>query len=234
MSKTKNSQQANSKDTVQSVESTLSKAENFIQQNQKKISYVIGGIVLVILIIVGYNKLILQPKDKEAHEQMFMAEYYFSVDSLDLALNGDGNYPGFYDIVDDYKWTSASRLAHYYIGMILMKQNQFEDAITHLKKFKSKDEILGGMANGAIGDAYVELGDLDQALKYYLRAADKRKNNFVTPIFLSKAAWVYEEQGKFEKAIEVYNRIKTEHFRSYESREADKNIAYLEAKMNKE
>lgn len=234
MSKRTSSSQKKGQEPIESVESTLSKAENFIQTNQKMLSYIIGGIIVVVLAFLGYNKFILQPKEKAAHEQMFMAEYYFSVDSLDLALNGDGNYPGFYEISDDYKRTSASRLAQYYIGMILMKQNQFDDAISHLKKFRSKDEILSAMANGAIGDAYVELGDLSSALTYYLKAANKRKNAFVTPIFLSKAAWVYEEQGKFEDAIKLYKQIKTEYVRSTESRDADKNIAYLEAKLNKE
>ncbi len=232
MSKVANSPK--SKETIESVESTLSKAENFIERNQKMISYVVGGIILVILIILGYNKFILQPKEKSAQEQMFMAEYYFSVDSLELALNGDGKYPGFYEIADDYKWTSAARLANYYIGMTLMKQEKFEEAIPYLKKFRAKDEILSAMANGAIGDAYVELGDLNQALEYYLKAANKRINNFVTPVFLAKAAWIYEQQGKLEEAIDIYKRIKLEHVRTIESRDADKNIAFLEAKLNKE
>lgn len=234
MSKPKNTQKPKGSDTVETVESTLTKVEIFIEQNQKKISYIVGGIILIILIILGYNKFISQPREKAASEQMFMAEYYFSIDSLDLALNGDGNYPGFYEITEEYKWTSAAKLAHYYIGMILMKQNQYEEAIEHLKKFKAKDETLSAMASGAIGDAYVELGDLDNALKYYLKAAEKRPNDFVSPIFLSKAAWVFETQGKYEKAIELYERIKTNHFRSMESMDADKNIAYLEALMNKE
>jgi tetratricopeptide (TPR) repeat protein len=219
---------------IESVESGLTKIEKFIENNQKKISYVVGGIIVIVLAIFGYNKFILQPKEKEAYEQMFMAEYYFKVDSLNYALNGDGTYPGFYDITNDYKWTSAKNLAHYYIGMILMKQGLFEDAIDELENFKSKDQILGAMAKGAIGDAYVELGDLDQALDYYLEAANNRPNFFVTPIFLSKAAWVCEQQGEYQQAIDIYTQIKTEHFRSFESREADKNIAYLEAKLNME
>ncbi len=234
MAKVKNNPNPKSQNPLETQENTFSKAERFITENQKMITYVVGGIVLVILIIMGYNKFIRQPKEIAAHEQMFMAEYYFKVDSLDLALYGDGNYPGFYDIVDEYSWTSASKLAHYYIGMILMKQNDFEEAIVHLKKFKSKDEILGAMANGAIGDAYVELGDLDAALKYYMKAADNRPNFFVTPIFLTKAAWIHEQQGEYEKAIQIYQRIKQEYFRSFEGREADKNIAYLEAIMNVE
>jgi len=232
MAKVKNTQEAKGSTTVESVESGLSKFENYIENNQKKITYIVGGIIVIVLAIFGFNKFILQPKENEAYEQMFMAEYYFKVDSLNYALNGDGTNPGFYDIINDYKWTSAKNLAHYYVGMILMKQGQFEDAIDELKKFKAKDQILGAMAKGAVGDAYVELGDLDHALEYYLSAANKRPNFFVAPIFLSKAAWVYEQQGDYQKAIDTYTKIKTDHFRSFESREADKNIAYLEAKLN--
>lgn len=234
MAKIKNPQTEKGNQSVEAVESTLTKAENFIESNRKVLSWILTGIIVIILAIFGYNKLILQPKIEAANEQMFMAEYYFSVDSLDLALNGDGNNLGFYDIIDEYGRTPAGRLSHYYVGLILMKQGQFEDAIDHLKKFKSKDEILSAMAKGAIGDAYVELGDLDEALEYYLEAANKRPNYFVTPIFLSKAAWVYEEQGELQKALDIYVQIKTEYFRSFEGREADKYIAYLEAKLNME
>lgn len=211
-------------------ESVISKTEAFVENNQKQISYVVIGIIIIILAIMGYNKFIKQPKEKTAYEQMFMAEYYFGIDSLNLALIGDGNYPGFYDIVDDYKYTKAGNLAHYYIGMILMKQKNYEEAISHLKKFKSKDEILSAMANGAKGDAYVELGELDNALDSYLDAAENNPNMFVSPIFFAKAAWVYEQQQKYEKAIDLYKTIKKDFFRSFEGREADKNIAYLEAK----
>ncbi len=234
MAKVKNTQNVKGQAPIESVESGLSKIERFLEENQKKITYIVGGIIVVVLAIFSYNKFILQPKEKEAYEQMFMSEYYFKVDSLDYALNGDGTNPGFYDITSDYKWTSAKNMAHYYIGIILMKQGQFEDAIDELEKFKSKDQILGAMAKGAIGDAYVELGDLEQAVEYYLEAANNRPNFFVTPVFLSKAAWVFEQQGEYQKAIDVYGQIKTEHFRSFESREADKNIAYLEAKLNME
>ncbi len=234
MAKEKNTNKDNNTKPELPTGSTLSRIEDFIQNNKKNISYIAGGIVFCILIILAYNKIIRQPKEQSAYEQMFRAEYYFSIDSLDLALHGDGNYPGFYEIVDDYRWTSAANLSHYYIGIILMKQRQFEDAITHLKKYKSKDEILSSMAQGAIGDAYVELGELDKALKHYLNAANKSPNQFTSPVFLTKAAWVYEQKNDYKKGIEMYEKIKKEFHGSFESQEADKYIAYLEAKLNKE
>ena len=87
-------------DNLMAVEDALSKSEQFIEKNQRLITIVIGAVVVLILAYLGYQRYFLLPKSNEAQEQMFMAEYYFGIDSLNLALIGDGNYPGFYDIVD--------------------------------------------------------------------------------------------------------------------------------------
>jgi len=46
-----------------------------------------------------------------------------------------------------------------------------------------------------------------------------------------KAAQTYEHLGEWKKAIEIYERIKKEHFESQEGREAEKYIAYARAMM---
>jgi hypothetical protein len=56
---------------------------------------------------------------------MFQAVRYFESDSLNLALNGDGNNLGFLQIVEDYSGTKAGNLANYYAGVIYLKQGNF-------------------------------------------------------------------------------------------------------------
>jgi tetratricopeptide (TPR) repeat protein len=167
------------------------------------------------------------PKEKEAQSQMFMAERYFEQDSLRLALNGDGSYPGFLGIIEDYGSTKSAKLAHYYAGIIYLNQGQFQEAIDHLEKFKTKDVMLAPMAKGAIGDAYLELGNNVEAAEQYLEAADTYTNDFTTPAFLQKAAWTYELAGNTEKALEAYNRIRVEYPYSAEARDVEKSIARL-------
>ena len=87
MAKNKTTQNDNLKD----IESALTKTEQFIEDNQKIITYVIGAIVVVVVGYLGLNKFIVQPKETDAQSQMFMAENYFEKDSFNLALNGDGN-----------------------------------------------------------------------------------------------------------------------------------------------
>jgi hypothetical protein len=65
----------------------------------------------------------------------------------------------------------------------------------------------------------------------YLKAAKRNVNDFSTPVYLMKAAQTYEHLGNWKKAIDIYERIKTEHFQTQEGREAEKFIARAEAMM---
>lgn len=207
------------------VEEALSKTERWIENNQKILTIVIGAIVIVVLIFFGFKRFYMAPREQEAKEQMYMAEQYFGIDSLNLALNGDGMYPGFLTIIDDYGMTKGANLSKYYAGICYLKLGNFEQAIDYLKSFKGKDQIIGPMAKGAIGDAYMELNETSKAASYYLEAADLRDNEFTTPIFLLKAGQAYEMQKDFKRAVELYERIKYKYPTSQEAREIDKYIA---------
>ncbi len=215
-------------ENIQAVEEALSKTEYFIEKNQNPILIFIGMLVIVILAYMGFNQFYLKPQEKKAQEQVFMAEKYFETDSLNLALNGDGLYPGFLDIMDDYKWTKTANLANYYTGIIYMKKGEYETAIAYLEDFDGDDEMVQPMAIGAIGDSYMELGNPDKAVAFYLEAANVSTNDITSPPFFMKAGWTYEINGEYSKAAEVYKKIKTEFSKSQEARDIDKFIAHAE------
>ncbi len=219
-------------DRLLAVEGALSTTEQFIEKNQKAITIIVGIIVVIVLGYFGYKKFYISPMNKEAKSEMFMAELYFQKDSLNKALLGDGNYPGFVDIADQYGSTKAGNLANYYAGIIYLKQGKFDEAIDYLQSFESEDQVIGPMAMGAIGDAYVETGELDKAANYYLKAANTQINEFVTPIFLMKAGWAYEENGDYDKALRIYKRIKEEFHRSTEARDIERYIERAKALAN--
>lgn len=220
-------------ENIQAVEEALSRTEHFIETNQKPILIILGIIVVVILGYFGFQKLYIVPKEKSAQEQMFMAEAYFGMDSLDLALNGDGFYPGFLEIIDNYKLTKSANLAKYYTGLIYLNKGDYEIAIEYLKDFDSDDLIIMPMALGAIGDAFMELDMKEDAVDYYLDAANNNENDFTTPQFLLKAAWTYEILGDYEKAVVIYKQIKTEFPRSRQARDIDKYIARANGYLGK-
>ena len=224
MAKTKEKIQK-TEDRIVAVESALGKGEQFIEKNKNLLFYILLGILVIIGGYLAYRKYIKTPREREAQAAMFGAEHYFGVDSLKLALEGDGTYLGFLDIVDEYGSTKSGNLARYYAGICYLKMGQFEDAIAQLEEFDSDDQIIGPMAIGATGDAYMELNDQDKALECYLKAAEKQNNDFTTPLFLQKAAWVCEMKGDYTKALELYEKIKKEHYRSFEANDVDKYIA---------
>jgi len=216
---------------IVAVEEALSKTERFIEKNQKLLTIIIGVIVVVVLVFFGFKRFYMAPREKEASEQMFMAERYFEIDSLNLALNGDGMYPGFLEIIDDYGMTKGANLSKYYAGVCYLKLGKFEEAIDHLKSFKGKDQVLGPMAKGALGDAYLELDQTAKAAGAYLEAADLNENEFTSPLFLMKAGWTYEILKDYKKALEIYERIKFKFPTSNEAREIDKYIARAKGMM---
>jgi tetratricopeptide (TPR) repeat protein len=219
------------RNNLQDIESALTRTEQFIEDNQKLIIYVIGAIVTVVVVYLGMSKFIIQPRQKDAQSQMFMAESYFEKDSFNLALNGDGNYIGFLDIIDDYGMTKSAKLASYYAGISYLRLGEYENAIRYLGRFKTKDILLGPVKEGSMGDAYLQLGDQDKALRQYTRAADISDNEFTTPIYLMKAANLLEMQGNFPEALEMYKRIKTTYPETTEGRNVEIYIARVSALM---
>ena len=216
---------------IVAVEEALSKTERFIEKNQKLLTIIIGAIVIVVLIFFAFKRFYMAPREQEVKEQMFMAERYFEIDSLNLALNGDGMYPGFLEIIDDYGMTQGANLSEYYAGVCYLKLGNFNDAIDHLESFKGKDHVLGPMAKGATGDAYMELNQPGKAIDCYVEAAGMQENEFTTPLFLMKAGWAYEVQKDYKKALEVYEKIKYNFPNTNEGREIDKYIARVKGLM---
>lgn len=218
---------------IVAVEEALSRTEKFIEDNQRLLVIIVGVIVVIILGFISFKKFYVQPREKEAQEQMFMAEKYFEKDSLDLALYGDGNYPGFLDIIDDYGVTSAANLAHYYTGVIYLKLGDYEQAIDYLESFDSDDQIVSSMAEGATGDAYMELDEVDQAINHYVKAAEMNQNEFTSPLFYLKAGWAYEIAGDYEEALKVYKKIQKDYPASTEARDIEKYIARANGMINR-
>ena len=212
-------------DTIIDVVEVYSKTERYIDENQKSLSVIIGVIVLIIALYFAYTKWLLEPLEIEGQEQMYVAVQYFEKDSFDLAINGDGNNWGFLDIVDDYSATPSGNLAHYYLGICYLKKGQYEDAIEYLSGFDSDDQMVSSVATGAIGDAYMELGETKDAVSYYLQAANDNENQFTTPIFLMKAAQAYEDLSDYKKAVSIYKQIKEDYPDTKEGREVEKYLA---------
>jgi tetratricopeptide (TPR) repeat protein len=209
---------------IKNVEETLTKTEQFLESNYKPL---LTGLAVVVVLVALFwlGKIYLAKRSDEAQSQMYQAQRYLEIDSLNLALNGDGNYLGFIDIAQEYKFTNAGNLARYGAGICYLHLGNYEEAIDYLNKYSKKDKVIGSIAIGATGDAYVELGNLEKGILKYLEAAEFANNSFNTPLFLMKAAEMYELEGKYPDALKLYERIKDEYPSSTEGSSIEKYIA---------
>ncbi len=221
-----------SEKNIVAVEEALSKSEQFIERNQNLLIGVVVAIVLIIAGYIGYTRFILEPREQQAQSEIFMAETYFEQDSLRLALEGDGANLGFLDIISDFGMTKTANLARYYAGVSFLNLGEYENAIEHLSKFKKRDQLLGAMAYGAMGDAYLQLDDRSEAVKQYRRAANHQPNPLTSPAFLMKMGMVYEMEGDHESALEAYQTIKNDFPATNEGRNIEKYIARVKMAQN--
>jgi len=220
-------------DKIEGIEQALSRTELYIEENQKNLTVIVLAIAIIVIGFTLYKRYVVAPKETEAQSQMYVAEQYFEKDSFNLALNGDGNNMGFLEIIDEYGITKSAKLANYYTGICYLHLGEYENAIDYLKDFDSKDQIVRNVATGAIGDAYMELGNEKDALSMYLKAAKQRKNQFTSPIFMMKAAQVYEGQKEYKKALDLYQEIKKNFPKSNEAKDIDKYIARANILLSK-
>jgi tetratricopeptide (TPR) repeat protein len=230
MSKKKNVKQSDK--NLEGIEQALTRSEQFIEDNQKILTYFLGGLIVILLIIIGGNRYYLKPLNEEAAADMYYAERFFEMDSFNLALNGYGTYPGFLNVMEDYGMSKSAKISKYYAGVCYHQLGDHENAIELLQKFKTDDLLVGAAKYSTLGDAYVELGELEKAISAYKSGIDKYENNFSTPILLKKLGIVYEELGKLEEALETYQVIESEYPGTPEANEIKKYIGRVESKMS--
>ena len=150
---------------------------------------------------------------------------------LNLGLEGaDGKY-GMLDIASEYSGTPAGNLANYYAGTAYLNMNKYDEAIKYLNEFKSDDLMLSSISKGGIGDAFVQLNQLEDGLDYYERAIKVNANDFTTPLYLKKAAIVAMKLGQNQKALDYLNRIKSEFSKSDDATNVDVLIGKAEASL---
>ena len=221
------------KENLPEAENQLGNTGKFVQENSKSLAVIGIAIVALILLYVGYQNFYLAPRAEKAANEMFKAEEYAAVDSLnDKAISGDGSYPGFEKIAEEYSNTKSANIANAYLGGLYLKKGEFQKAVEALGKYSSTGSpVVDPLVLGMLGDAYSELKDYGKAVTYYKKAADKSKNSFTSPLFLKKLGLVYEEQKEFSSAADVYNKIKTDFPDSYEASTIETYIARAEAQV---
>lgn len=222
--------QSTTAEVFNTLDDTASKSEQWIEKNSKPLFYGLVIVIVLILGFLGYNKYVIEPQETAASNELSFPRKHFNeantaagsdIDSLlQLGLDGVDNKFGLLDISTQYNGTKAANIANYYAGVSYLKMKEYQKAIEYLSKFNSDDELLGPTALGAIGDAFADIDQAEDALDYYEKAANKKDNEFTTPLFLFKAGRTAMDLGQFSKAEKMFAKIKE----NYPSTDSGKNI----------
>jgi predicted negative regulator of RcsB-dependent stress response len=207
----------------------VDRAKDFWTRNNKTIT--ITGIALILLFggYLAYKKFIKEPNEAKASEAIFKAETYYRMDSLDVALNGDGINPGFIKIIDKYGGTKSGNLAKFYAGSCFLQKGDFPKAVKYLKDFDTDAKQVQARAYKLLGDAYAEQGNNKEAFSAYKKAAhhfEKDEANASDYLFTA-AYFAHRVLNDQNEAIDLYKELKEKYPRTQKGFEADKYLAQL-------
>ena len=205
----------------------LDRVQLVYEKNKKIINGVLTAVLLIGVGIFAYFRLYLAPREQKAAAKVFYAQQYFGADSLDRALQGDGQHPGFIKVIRDYGGTKTANLCHYYAGMCYLRMGNFKNAIKQLEDFDGHGTLLTTAAAGALGNAYIEDGKLKQAIDQYQKASASKEDVIQTPLYLMNLGAAYELNKQPEDAKKTYLRIRDEYPTSMQARDIDRSLARL-------
>jgi tetratricopeptide (TPR) repeat protein len=206
---------------------SLSRTQELSLKYKNQILGAFGAILLAVAAYFAYDYY-LKSAEEAAQKELVSAVFNFEKDSLNAALLGDNFTIGFEKIAQDYSSTKAGNLARFYLGIIYLKENKFEQAIEALNKFSSSDYILQARAYCLLGDVYSEKGDDEKAINFYKKAAYHKLNEEFSPQYLIKLGLTYERKGDKASAAKAYQEILDNFPRCVEVNDAKKFLAMVE------
>ncbi len=205
------------KDELEMMNEALSKSEQFVEKYQKPLSLGLLAIIILIGAAVSVYRFYLLPREDKAQAAMYQAVMAFENDSIDLAINGNEKFDGLLAVADQYGSTDAGNLANAYLGLAYYEKGEYETAKKYLSEFDADEAVVAPAMTAAIGNCLVNMEKYEDAVSYFEKAAKATDNEVFSPIYLKKAAMVYEKLGKKEAALKLYQEIKDKYPTSNEA-----------------
>ena len=191
--------------SIDELNESLSKIEKKVEENKKMIVWVLGAIVAIAVIILGYVYIIQEPNFENAKTEIAQADSKLALGQDSIALEA------YKAVADSYSNDAANR-AGLNAGIILFQQGKYEEAINYINKFDAEGVLVGPASQSLIGDCYVNLEKYDEAVKYFDKAISLAgDNDLYTPLFILKKATVLREQGKFAEEAKALEIIKNKY-----------------------
>ena len=186
---------------IDDLNESLSNVEQKVQNNQKSIMW--GAILLAAIacLVLIYIYAIRRPGIQSANDAIGQAD-------MELALGNDSIALMQYEQIADEHGYDAGNRANLNAAILLYQKGEWQKALDYVKNYSSSDKVIGASAKSLEGDCYVNLGELDKAVKCFAAAAKiSDKNPLYTPLFLMKEATVQRELKNYAAEAALYQEI---------------------------
>ena len=211
-------------ESPEALQQEVSKVTGFFEENK---STTLGAGIILIALVAGFfgYQWYKNSQDVEGEKKLYKAVYAFESDSLSAAAKEMAK-------ISDEFGGNTQNLSDLYLGITLLKQGKYDQAIEKLKNFSSSDLLVQSRAYSLIGDAYSEKKSFGEAIEYYQKAADYKPNKFFTPTYLLKLALAFEANKQGKEALDAYSQITDKFPESAESIPAKKYKALIESSIS--
>ncbi|MCX8058043.1 MAG: hypothetical protein N3A58_01340 [Spirochaetes bacterium] len=203
-----------------------------------QIFWVIAGIIILVflisILILDYNLKIKEEKATVELEKIY--------DKIELFITQSQNISNYEKIKEELisnlniiekksKFTKVYNRIVYYKGLIFFIDGKYEDSIKEFKKiYSNKSFHAYFLANIGIIRSYMQLNDLDNAIKYSKKLYNNNKNNVYGAYGAYFLGFLYKTKGDILKSIQYYNIVEANFSNSNFSK--DSKYFLLEKQLN--
>lgn len=196
-----NSNQEETRTSIDEVNDTLTDLSTRMEQNSKVIVYACIGVAAVVALILIWVYAIRQPGINAANEALGQAD-------IELLMGNDSVALAKYQQVAAEHGYKAGELASLNAAILLYKDKKYEEALTALKGYSASESIIGAGAKSLEGDCYVNLQRYSEAVAAFKKAVSLSDGNpHYTPVFLLKEATVLHEMKDYAAEADIYKTL---------------------------
>lgn len=182
----------------------------------KQNKYAVTGVVVALFALVGgiaWYILNSQANEVNARNSLVFAETKFLQGEFETALYGDDDLlePGLVDVTSRFPRTTAGNLAFYYAAVSELNLGNYESALNYIRSYRVPDGVMGVAPISLHGVILMQLGQYDEAVRVFERAANWDVNPSTTPYNLMMAAEAAHLAGNNRKAGDLVAKIKADY-----------------------
>lgn len=206
------------------------RAIQFAVDNQRPISYVLGGLLVVVLAFSAYRyfSALSERKAYTALEQG-LAHYMSQASGEESSSSEDAAKQKFAEVLDKYSSTRAAQLSLPLYADLIYQEGSYDKAIELYQEaldiFSNEDGLRKHILNG-IAYAYEGKKDYKTAAQYFQKITES-KGKFLKEDACFNLARMYEAAGDSNKAREAYNALVRDYPQSANFRMAREKVRRL-------